>query len=296
MRRPVVRALGFYVAGAFVALALIVLGVYAISEWKLRRHRDVPLADFRRDTAPTTDDLAEGERMAVIVGCWAGCHGRVGQGGSDDTGGWYEATAPTLSDVLPRYSDAELVRLIRFGVKRDGVTAIGMVSGTFYALGDDDLGKIIAHLRAQPPSPPVPRDRTIHFSGRWAMVTGEWKTSADEVDTTMPRWGELPHASGFERGRYLVSITCTECHGLDLQGRAVYGSPALDVVAAYDRDQFRHLLRTGEPLGKRDLGIMSWVAREAFRRFTDEEIADIHAYLREYRRAPPTRAAADNGT
>lgn len=290
MRSPLVRALAGGVAVAVAVLLLAVLGIYARSEWMLRRHRDVPVTEFHRPDAPSADDLAEGERMAVIVGCWAGCHGSKGQGGSDDTGGWYAATAPTLSDVLAHYSDAELVRLIRFGVKRDGVSAVGMVSGTFYALGDDDLGRIIAHLRAQPASPPVPRDRSIHFSGRVALVTGEWKTSADEVDTAMPRWGELPHASGIARGRYLVSITCTECHGLELGGRAVYGSPALDVAAAYDGEQFRHLLRTGEPLDKRDLGIMSWVAREAFRRFTDEEIADIHIYLREFRHALPTSA------
>jgi len=268
---------------------LSVVGVYIASEWTLRRQRDVPLPDFHALVSPAPADLAEGERLAVIVGCWAGCHGGKGQGGSDDLAGWYSATAPTLSDVLPSYTDAELVRLIRFGVKRDGTTAIGMTSGTFYALSDEDLQRLIAHLRAQPSSPPAPRERAISFSGRWAIVTGAWQTSADEVDTAMPRWGELPHASGFERGRYLVSITCTECHGLDLQGRAVYASPPLDVVQAYSAEQFRHLLRTGEPLSKRDLGIMSWVAREAFKVFTDDEIGDIYAYLREYHRWPPSR-------
>lgn len=296
MRRSIFRATAWFLSVALIALTLCVLGVYATSEWMLRRHRDVPLADFHALAAPTPKDLAEGERLAVIVGCWAGCHGAKGQGGSDDTGGWYAATAPTLSDVLPRYSDAALVRLIRFGIKRDDTTAIGMISGTFYALGDDDLAKIIAHLRAQPPSPPMPRDRVIHFSGRWAMLTGEWKTSADEVDTAMPRWGALARTSSFERGRYLVSITCTECHGLDLKGRAVYGSPPLDVVAAYDLAAFSHLLRTGEPLDKRDLGIMGWVAREAFRRFTDEEIVDIHTYLRAYRTSPPTKTPGNAGT
>jgi len=288
--RVIARAAGLGAAGVLLAIVL----VYVASEWKLRRHHDdIPLPAFASLAEPTADDLAEGERMAVIVGCWKGCHGPTGQGGSDDLGGWYEATAPTLSDVLPRYSDAELVRLVRFGIKRDGTTAIGMISGTFFALGDRDLKRIIVHLRAQPSSPPVARSRTIHFSGRLAMLTGEWKTSVDEVDRAMPRWGELPRDSALARGRYLVSITCTECHGLDLRGRAVYGSPPLDVVRAYDAQVFAHFLRTGEPLSRRDLGIMSWVAREAFVRFTDEEIADIHAYLRDERRAPPTAPATE---
>ena len=281
------------VSAVFAAGVLLVLaGVYAASEWVLHRHHDAPLAPFRSLATVSADDLAEGERMAVIVGCWKGCHGAKGQGGSDDIDGWYELTAPTLSDVLPRYSDPELVRLVRFGLKRDGTTAIGMISGTFYALGDDDLRRIIAHLRAQPPAPPVERTRTIHLGGRVALLTGEWKTSMGEVDRAMPRWGELPRDSAFARGRYLVSITCTECHGLDLGGRKVYGSPPLDVVAAYSPERFMHLLLTGEPLYGRDIGLMRWVAREAFARFTDQEIADIYTYLRVYRRSPPNVAEA----
>jgi len=270
---------------------LAVAYVYGASEWILRRTRDIPLQPIARLAAPSAADLAEGERMSAIVGCWAGCHGMKGEGGDEDAPRIFFATAPTLSDVLREYSDEELVRVVRFGVKRDGRTALGMISGTFYALGDADLALIIAHLRHQPLSKPVPRRREVYPLGRLALVLGKWHTSADEVDHSMPRWGELPRRTPFERGRYLVSITCTECHGLDLQGEEYEGSPALDIVRAYDLAQFTTLMRTGVPLSGRDLGIMSWTARVGFSKFTDAEIADIHAYLLDYRKGPPNVAA-----
>jgi mono/diheme cytochrome c family protein len=267
------------VIGALSAVAVLaVAGIYAASEWMLRRTHDAPLASI--PTAVSAADLQEGRRLAAIVGCWAGCHGMTGEGDTLEAPGIFRVTAPTLSEVLPRYGDAELVRLIRYGVKRDGRPALGMPSATFYQLSDSDLARIIAHLRRQPPSPPVPRMRRITLLGRVALVTGRWETSVGQVDRTRPRWGALPRTTAFERGRYLASITCTECHGVDLQGDAYEGSPSLAVVAAYSPERFRHLMRTGEPLSGRDLGIMSWTARNGFAHLTDEEIADLYAYLR----------------
>ena len=41
----------------------------------------------------------------------------------------------------------------------------------------------------------------------------------------------------------------------------------------------RHLLRTGEGIGGRDLALMGRVARNAFKEFRDDEIADVHEFL-----------------
>jgi cytochrome c553 len=266
-----------FLAGIVGLATLPLAGIYASSEWKIRRPYDAPLVPLR---AREHVDLAEGERMARIVGCLAGCHGPDGEGGREQIAGIVRHTAPTLSDVLPRYSDAELVRLIRYGVKRDGRSAVGMISYTFWPLGDEDLADIIARLRRLPRSPPVPRELDLTIRGRLALATGDWKVSAAQVDRTIPRWGELPRTRAFERGRYLASVTCAECHGLDFRGNALERAPSLAVVAAYAPGAFRHLLRTGEALGGRDLGLMSRVSRNAFSLFTDEEISDIYIFLR----------------
>ncbi len=262
------------------AIVVFFCSVFAISEWKMRRAYDAPLVPLAWQGVP---DPARGLHMAKVAGCWAGCHGTRGEGGEEAIDGIHRRTAPTLSDVLPQYTDEELVRLIRYGVKRDGHSAIGMISYTFWPLGDEDLAHIIAHLRAQPDSPPVPREATMEFTGRLALVTGEWGVSATQVDRTIPRWGNLPRTTAFERGRYLASITCAECHGLDFRGNPVEGGPSLAVVAAYPPELFRHLIQTGKPLDGRDIPAMSWMPDVDF---SDEEISDLYRFLRQYHGLP----------
>jgi cytochrome c553 len=272
------------------AIALAgVAAIFGISEWKLRRTHDVSLAPLNAGRGSV--NYAEGERLSRIVGCWAGCHGKTGQGGSIDMDGYYSVSAPSLTSVIPDYSDAELARLIRFGVKRDGSSALGMISYTFYPLSDEDLVNIIAHLRRQPPHPTAARHKSITLAARLELALGKWQVAADQVDATRPRWGELPRATAFERGRYLASITCSECHGIDFRGNEFKdntydGGPSLAVIAMYGRDEFRHLMRTGEPIGGRDLGEMSWVARNGFVHFNNQEIDDIRIFLRAHHGLP----------
>ena len=110
-------------------------------------------------------------------------------------------------------------------------------------------------------------------------MLGEWKIAADQVDSGRPRWGALPRSTPFERGRYLASVTCSECHGLDFKGMPYFPSPSLAIVNGYHPEQFRRLLRTGEHLSGRSDGMMSDLARAAFAEFTDEEIDDLYAFL-----------------
>lgn len=262
--------------GAATGLALLGLAiVYGLSEWKLRRTYDAPLVALR---AAQPADPAAGLHMARIVGCWAGCHGIRGEGGTERIAGIHETTAPTLTEVVPRYTDEELARLVRYGVKRDGRSAVGMYPRTLWALADQDLADIIAHLRQQPPLPPVPRRQSVSLRGRLALATGEWNVAAEQVDRSMPRWGELPMQTPFERGRYLASIVCSECHGSDYRGDPLEGGPSLAVVAAYDAERFRQLLRTGRPIDGREIPEMSWMPDVGF---TEQEIADLYLFLRE---------------
>jgi cytochrome c553 len=248
--------------------------VYGVSEWKLRRTHDVPLSPVRAPAAPDPD---RGEHMARVVGCWAGCHGARGEGGADTIDGIHRNTAPTLSAVVPLYSDEELARLVRYGVKRNGQSAAGMNAGVLWPLGDQDLADIFAHLRRQPALPPVPRRHELTIRGRVALVTGEWKLAADQVDPLAPRWGELPLATPFERGRYLASIVCSECHGADFNGNPLEGGPSLAIVGAYRPEDFRRLLRTGRPVADREIPKMSWMPDVGF---TDTEIDDLYRFLR----------------
>jgi cytochrome c553 len=261
---------------------LFFASVFAVSEWKIRRHYDAPLVPLHA-LAPA--DPVAGEHWAKLVGCWSGCHGDRGEGGSEHIEGIVTHTAPTLSGVLPQYSDAELLRLIRYGVKRNGRSAVGMISYTFWALGDQDIANIISHLRRQPATPPVPRRLDLTMRGRIALVTGAWKVSAEQVDRNIPRWGELPRETPYERGRYLASVICSECHGLDFKGNALEGAPSLVVLGAYDPVAFRTLIRSNRAVGGRRIAPMGWTPEVGF---TDVELDDLYAFLRAYHGLDPT--------
>lgn len=281
MRDPLCRIVAWSAGTAAVLVLLGFAVIFGLSEWRMRRAFEAPLVPLH---AARPADPVAGEHWARLVGCLSGCHGDEGEGGREHIEGIVTHTAPTLSDVLPSYSDAELARLIRYGVKRDGRSAIGMTSYTFWPLGDREIADIVARLRQLPATPPLPRRLDLTLRGRVALVTGEWKVSAAQVDRTIPRWGELPRRTPFERGRYLASVICSECHGLDFRGIALEGAPSLVVVAAYDPGQFRTLIRENRAIGGRRIDPMGWTPGVGF---SDEEIGDLYAFLRESIGAAP---------
>jgi cytochrome c553 len=277
----------FLVIALVSAIAAPTLAVLAISEWRLRRLHDMPLTPLRMSASP---DLAEGERMARIVGCWNGCHGERGEGGEERIDGIVRQTAPTLSEVLPLYTDEELARLIRYGIRRDGRSAVGMISYTFWALGDEDMSNIIAHLRSsQKDFPPLPRTLEITWRARVYLLTGTWAVAADRVDRSRPRWGNLPRSTALERGRYIASVTCIECHGLDYDGNELERAPSLTVIAMYSPEQFHTFMRTGKPIDGRDIPSMRWVAETPF---SDTEISGMYEFLRAYHRLGKSRPSS----
>jgi mono/diheme cytochrome c family protein len=153
-----------------------------------------------------------------------------------------------------------------------------MTSYAFWALGEHDLANIIAHLRKeQATMPPMTRTLELTWRARLALVTGSWGVSADRVDRSRPRWGDLPQTTALERGRYIASVTCVECHGLDLEGNALERAPSLARIAMYSREQFLNFMRTGEPFGGRDIPSMTWVADTPF---SDHEIHGMYEFLR----------------
>ena len=86
-----------------------------------------------------------------------------------------------------------------------------------------------------------------------------------------------------EWARYMIRATCSECHGLDLRGRqeseGPRAPPDLVIVGAYDRAQFRRLMRTGLPPGDRDLGLMRRVSVGRFAHLAEREVDAIYDYL-----------------
>lgn len=266
---------------ALVAVAFLLLGAlifYAASEHIIRRDHAIPPVAIAvpHDAA----SIAEGARLATLLGC-PSCHGN----GKNSVGGgavwtpvdtWYGRVAPpAIARRLADYSDAEVARLIRHGVTKQGATLFVMPTWSERNLADDDLGRIIAWARTLHPAPDDSLVETVWGpKARWQMLTGELRQSAVAESIA-------PKTRPADSGRYFTQALCAECHDLHADrshdGETV---PALaPAAAAYDDADFHRLLRTGVAAGGRKLGLMTTIVGENLHALSDDEIAAIHRYL-----------------
>lgn len=261
---------------ALVAIAIVLAaGLFVGSEWIVGRGHAVP--DDRVAIPRDPAAIAEGGRLARLAGC-RGCHGPNGEGRvwtSDRLTG--TIAPPALARKLAGYSDAELVRLIRYGVKRDGSTLFRMPSRALGSWADDDLGRIIAWLRTLKPGAGDSRVETSYGPlPRLGMLTGSFEESVRHVRLA-------PAHRPPETGRYVYDTACAACHRLGDDHAPGDGpaAPALAPRAAgQDPAAFHRLLRAGMGRHGRDRGPISAVARDAVHALGDMEIAALHAYLR----------------
>jgi len=261
-----------------VLLLLFVVAVYARSEQILRRPYDEPIV-----TLPVPTDsasIAEGGRLALVHGC-RGCHTNTltGEVLVDDPL-LARLVAPNLTASVRHYSDPELVRIIRRGVRPNGRSVWAMASEMYAPLSDADLGRILAYIHSLPEAPgPGPM---LHLGplGRFGVTVGQFTSAAALVRETdsLTAAGVFPGpGEANAEGAYLVRTSCTECHGLTLTGGD--SVPDLRIAAGYTLEQFAHFFKTGEALGGRELKTMSRMARGRFSHLTVSEVAAIHGYL-----------------
>lgn len=270
--RWIVRGLIALVAVLLVALAVI----YGGSEWMMRKSYAAPLAQIAADRTPA--GIAEGARIASTLGC-RGCHGSTGNGVLlADIPGVIHAATPALAPAVAHYSDAELARLIHHGIKRDGRGVYLMPIDGHARIADEDVARIMGWLRTLKPSP-ADRIDALSFGpmGRFAILTGGIRHEVIEPPMA-------PAKRPADRGRYIADTVCAGCHSLTEvrkahdDGRRV--PSLLEVGPAYDLPAFQKLLRTGDGLTSRDLGLMKRVAKGDLGHLTDAEIASLHAFLR----------------
>lgn len=284
MRRTVKwLGIGF---GSVAGLAVVAAAaVYGISEWTIHKRYDAPLSSI---TVPTdAAAIQRGSRLATVYGCNNSCHGKQMQGlEMYDEPGIAKINAPNLPHVLREYSNPELERLIRHGVKRDGTSTWIMPAPMFSHLSDADLGDIIAFVRSAPMSDGPMREVTIRSLGRVGIVIGKFKPLATQIPADARRTATADRSSPLDAGRYLVMTACTECHGQDLQGSQIVHAPSLAVSASYSNADFERLMRSGVAIGGRLVGMMSEVGQTRFPALTDDEVVAVREYLRT--QFPPT--------
>jgi cytochrome c553 len=266
--------------GTLVILALGAAAViYLASERMVRKTYDFPLSSIALPTDSFA--LAEGQRLATIRGCYNGCHGERLEGGVlIDEPLLARLVAPNLTQVVAQYTDAELERVIRHGIRRNRKSTLGMPSSMFYHLSDEDLAAIIAFLRSAPVVEGPSTEIRLGPLARVGLILGKYNPQAQMIDHDAPRVAVRDTSDHLTFGKYLALTVCTECHGLDLRGNPDGSTPNLVIAATYSQEGFTRLMRTGKASGDRELRLMSDVARGRFSHLTDGEIRALHAYLR----------------
>lgn len=271
------RWLGIAIGSLFGSLVIAYAVAYVLSERVLRRTYAVPAITLSIPTDPAS--ITEGQRLATIRGCVGACHGKQGEGRVLlDEPMIARVVAPNLTAVVRSYSDAELAVAIRNGIRPNGSSVVIMPSSAFVELTDGDLGDIIAFLKSLPAVAGPERSVSLGPFGRVGLAVSRFKTEAQFIAETIPP----PEANDKEGayGRYLARTICAHCHGTNLRGVSVPNpSPSLQIVAAYSPEAFAQLMRTGVPLGGRNLETMSGWASKLLSHLTDAEIAALYSYL-----------------
>jgi cytochrome c553 len=144
-----------YVLGTLVLLIAVLAGfAYMKSSQMLTKKYDIPSEPITVVSDSAT--LARGEHLVKAITKCDDCH-------SSDFGGklfldqmpFARLYSPNITrgegGVGGTYTDAQFAAVIRHGVKADSTTAIIMPSDAYQELSDEDLGAIIAYIRAQPP-------------------------------------------------------------------------------------------------------------------------------------------------
>jgi len=263
---------------ALLALGLVALGAVAVlyygSTLRLHQWPVVPAVVH----VPERGDPVEGARLAAVLGCRA-CHGSDlgGDANCYSEPGKMSLVCPNVTQAREHYSDRDLVVLFRYGKKLDGALVDFMPWDMYAHLTERDLGHVLAFVRATPnvAKSQLPSS-TYSWATRWAMLIGDYplRNNLNEYDLT-PLNGQA------ERGRYLASIACTECHGPNLRGYPGDDAPSLIIAKAYSPEAFAKLMHDGITISGTEskTGLMSRVARQRLVHLRIDEVTALKTYL-----------------
>lgn len=277
----------------FVVILVGIIGlVMIVSSVRWQRDYedfDVVVNDVLIPTGETA--VTQGEHIATTRYCGF-CHG-------DNLAGGYLLNEPVIA-VVPApnltsgaggvgasNSDEDWVRAIRHGVGHDKRGLIGMPSRIWYEMSDEDLGALIAYLKAIPAIDNELPERRIGPFIRVMLVLGQAPMSeAMIIDHDAPHSPMPERAVTVEYGQYLTA-GCTACHGSDLAGGTIRDLEGEFIVAlnltpggelrGWSEADFISTMRTGVTVNGRSLNeTMPW---QYLGQMTDEELQAIWLYL-----------------
>ena len=298
-----------------VGLVLLVGAVWATVELRWKRRFDAPYPPVAANADPAV--ISQGEYLVYSAAACAYCHVPRDQWPVLDGGERLSLTGDHLfrlpfgriysSNLTPdpatgigTRSDAELARILRYGVRADGRAAFPLME---IQLSDEDLTAVVSYLRSQPAKVHAVPDHQFSRFGKALMA---FAISPASPATRPP--ATSPTGPTIERGAYLANhvSSCTSCHtnrGSDgaLVGPAFAGGQQMEVAAdpnqvyvtanltpdpesspigQWSEDTFVTRFRMGELIAGTP---MPW---GAYARLTEDDLRAIYRFLRSL---PPTR-------
>ncbi len=288
-------------------LAFLVAGVSVATGFRQHLHYDAPFPSIRasRDTAV----IQRGRHIVLGPGHCVDCHSNapnkdsVLKAGGDPelTGGYVFSLpfgkfysrnlTPDPETGIGKRSDAELARIIRYGVHTNGEMVLPFMS--FQNLTDSDLEAVISYLRSLPPVHNKVPDHEYNAMGKVLKAF----LLKPEGPAGKPHPYIQPDTS-VAYGRYLVMnvANCGECHtrrdgtgklvGEPLAGGSPFeeeGKTSLTPpnitpdsssrIFGWSQDIFMQRFRMGKLIAHSH---MPW---NAYSRMTDDELKAIYNYL-----------------
>jgi mono/diheme cytochrome c family protein len=257
---------------------------------------DVPV-----QTVPASIDaavIARGKHLVEgVAGCAASsCHGGdLGGGKPIDVGpvGTFAGSNITRANLGAAYSDGELARLIRHGVKKDGRSVRFMPVQDFAWLPDADVAAIVSYVRSVPPVDRPNQPTVIKTLGKVLDRRDEFPLDvARKIDHSKRE--VVPDPAPTAAYGAFIARACVGCHGEHLSGGHIPGSPPSmpvplnltpDATGLRDWtfDDFDRLMR--KALRKDGKALDPFMPVESWRNLDDVEMHAIWAYLRAL---PPT--------
>lgn len=175
--------------------------------------------------------IARGKHLVESQGGCLECHGRdLGGKPGEDLGPLGEVPAPNLTSgrggVAGRYTDGELARLLRHGVRASGRSLRFMPAQDISWWPDDDVQAVVSYLRSVPAVDRTLGETRIGLLGKLLDRLDALPLDvARRVDHAAPRPKTLPARATAEYGA-LLARACTGCHGAQFSGGAIPGAPA----------------------------------------------------------------------
>jgi len=276
-----------------VALTGAAYGGVQVSQYDASMDKvyDVPVPTVALSKDPAV--VARGKHLVESgAGCGiSACHGiDLGGGKPIDVGpiGTFAGPNITGANVGAAYSDGELARLIRHGVKKDGHTVRFMPVQDFSWRPDSDVTAIISYIRSVPPADRPNEGTVIKPLGKILDRRDAFIIDvARRIDHTRRETVPDP-APTAEYGAFVARL-CTGCHGEHFSGGKIPGTPPSIPIPLnltpdgtglkdWSFEDFDKLMRTA--VRKNGKSLDPFMPVEAWRNFDDTEMHAIWAYLR----------------